>query len=123
MNGVGGIDRSKLCSTTLLPVHRTPRMVAGDSMTTYANKCQLKPLNTSDYGNKVRFTDTQLQRLKAIFPDGVCDYTKAPVGFSQTEAWLSYQDRQGRVIYGGQPLPSVGSKSARGRASGAFQLF
>lgn len=123
MNGVGGIDRSKLCSTTLLPVHRTPRMVAGDSMTTYANKCQLKPLNISDYGNKVRFTDTQLQRLKAVFPDGVCDYTKAPVGFSQTEAWLSYQDRQGRVIYGGQPLPSVSSKSARGWASAAFQLF
>lgn len=119
----GIINRENLCSTLRLPVYGTPRMVAGDSLTTYANKCQLKPLNVSNYGNTVRFSNEQLQRLHRVFPQGVCDYSQAPVGFADTIGWMSYQDRQGSVVYGGQPLPAVSSSAARGWASKAFQLF
>lgn len=120
---LGIINRKDFCSQLRVPLYRTPRMVAGDSITTYANKCQLKPLRESDYGNSVRFTQSQWQRLQAVFPNGVCDYTKDPVGFSETEAWMTYQNPQGQVIYGGEPLQPVSSKAARGWVSPAFELF
>jgi len=53
-------------------------MVAGAPLTNDIIKCQLKPINFGDY--KVTFTDAQKARLKAIFPAGVCDYSKPGVG-------------------------------------------
>ena len=41
-------------------------------------KCQLKPINFSDY--KVAFTDAQKTRMRAVFPTGVCDFSKPGVG-------------------------------------------
>jgi hypothetical protein len=63
---------------TLYPVHSEPRMVAGAPLTNDVIKCQLKPINFADY--KATFTGAQKARLKAIFPDGVCDYSKPGVG-------------------------------------------
>lgn len=120
---LGIIDRKDLCGQLRLPLYKTPRMVAGDSISTYANKCQLKPLIVSDYGNSIRFTHQQLERLKKIFPKGVCDYSQTPVGFSPTTAWMSYQNAQGNVIYGGQALPKRGNKAANGWTSAAFNSY
>jgi hypothetical protein len=53
-------------------------MVAGAPLTNDIVKCQLKPIKFAEY--KVTFTDAQKARLKAIFPAGVCDYTKPGVG-------------------------------------------
>src|SRR5499426_593223 len=61
----------------LYPVHSEPRMVAGAPLTNDIIKCQLKPINFADY--KATFTDAQKARLKAIFPAGVCDYTRPGV--------------------------------------------
>ena len=63
---------------TLYPVNSEPRMVAGAPLTNDIIKCQLKPINFADY--KVSFTDAQKARMKAIFPAGVCDYSKPGVG-------------------------------------------
>jgi hypothetical protein len=63
---------------TLYPVHSEPRMVAGAPLTNDIIKCQLKPINFADY--KVTFTDAQKARMKAVFPAGVCDYSKPGVG-------------------------------------------
>jgi hypothetical protein len=52
----------------------------------------------------------------------VCDYTKPPVGQQPTIAWLTYQDANGDVIYGGTPLPPAPIGVARGWASEAFTL-
>jgi hypothetical protein len=76
--------------------------VAGDAITTDTNKCQLKPLNRSDY--RLPFTPQQWAQLQAIFPTGVCDYSKPAVDQQPTMPWLTYQDASGRVIYGGVPL-------------------
>ena len=59
-------------------VEGTPRTVAGDPLTTDANKCQLKPLSRSDYGG-ITFTDAEWGQLQQIFPKGVCDYSKPGV--------------------------------------------
>jgi hypothetical protein len=86
-------------------------MVAGDAITTDANKCQLKPLQRSDYTLNagpvpvpIPFTDAEWSQLQAIFPSGVCDFSKPGVSQQGTIPWQTYQDAQGNVIYGGSPL-------------------
>ena len=62
----------------LYPTAPSPRMVAGESILGNSIlKCQLKPVTASDY--KVAFSNDQLARLKNIFPQGVCDYSKPGV--------------------------------------------
>lgn len=61
----------------MYPAHRTPRLVAGAPLTDDVMKCQLKPVDPSDY--KVAFTATELDELRQIFPGGVCDYSKPGV--------------------------------------------
>jgi hypothetical protein len=91
-----------LCSSLVVPVYGTPRTVAGDPITTDANKCQLGPLNRADY--PVQFTDSQWAELHQTFPTGVCDFSKPGVDQQPTIPWQTYQDSHGKVIYGGRPL-------------------
>ena len=42
-------------------------------------KCALKPVATADYKTTPTPTPEQLAKLKQIFPDGVCDYSKPGV--------------------------------------------
>lgn len=63
---------------TMYPNHSEPRIVAGAPIANDVLKCQLKPVNATDY--KVKFTAEQLARLKKIFPTGVCDFSKKGVG-------------------------------------------
>jgi hypothetical protein len=62
---------------TLYPAPAAPRAVAGAPIAHDVIKCQLKPVTTADY--TVTFTPTQLSRLNAIFPAGVCNYAVAGV--------------------------------------------
>jgi hypothetical protein len=108
-----------------IPVYGTPRTVAGDVDTADTMKCQLKPLDRNDdYGplGALTFTDAQWAQLEAAYPDGVCDYSKPPVGVQPTLTWLTYQDAAGNVVYGGTPLPPAPIGVAPGWASEAFTL-
>ena len=82
------------------------QLVAGDPLSAVTNKCQLKPLNRGDDYGPLGLTDTQWEAMQKIFPDGVCDFSKPPVGYQPTVAWLTYQKADGKVIYGGEPLPA-----------------
>ncbi len=68
----------------LYPSYSTPRMVAGEPLANNVLKCQLKPIDAADYGNKLGKDD--LPELKSIFPKGVCDYGKPGVGQVPTKA-------------------------------------
>ena len=61
----------------LYPPHLTPRLAAGAPVADDVLKCQLKPIDPADY--KVTFTPDELQRLRRIFADGVCDFSKPGV--------------------------------------------
>ena len=102
LDGEGNKVSGGQCPPGVVPVYGTPRTVAGDAITTDANKCQLRPLRRSDYA--VAFTDAEWAQLQATFPAGVCDYSKPGVSQQPTIPWLTYQDAAGRVIYGGRPL-------------------
>lgn len=101
----------------------SPRMVAGDAITTDANKCQLKPLNRNDNYGAIPFTDAQWAQMQKIFPEGVCDFSQPAVDRQLTVPWQTYQDSGGKVIYGGTAMPSPPKNSGGGWASPAFEEF
>lgn len=82
------IDATGPC-TQLYPPASTPRMRAGAPLESAALKCRLKPVRASEYG--VEFTADQAARLRAVFPDGVCNYRAPGVGQRRMKhTWLSY---------------------------------
>ena len=122
-SGIGIKLFNGLCGDLIVPVYGTPRMVAGDAITTDTNKCQLKPLNRSDNYGLIPFTDEQWKKMQTLFPDGVCDFSKPGVGQQATIPWQSYQDSINKIIYGGTAIPAAPSNSGNGWASPAFQVF
>jgi hypothetical protein len=58
----------------LFPNHRNPRLIAGAPVADDIAKCQLKPIDPRDY--RTALSPEELTRLRAIFPGGVCDYSK-----------------------------------------------
>jgi hypothetical protein len=73
----------------LYPIHAGPRLVAGGPLTNDVLKCQLKPLDASDY--PIVFSDDEWSRLARIFPHGVCDWSRPGVGqVPHTRTWLSF---------------------------------
>jgi hypothetical protein len=73
----------------LYPAHSDPRMVAGAPLTDDVLKCTLKPVTASDYSQVL--TGDQMTRLKAAFPQGVCDYSRPGVAQQRVEGtWHRY---------------------------------
>ena len=82
-----------------LPKHASPRQVAGGSLREDILKCQLKPLDPAEYAPAV-LSATQITRLQAVFPDGVCDWSKPGVGQQEAISPLTFANGPGGV-----PLP------------------
>ncbi len=61
----------------LFPFAADARLAAGGPKTNDVFKCQLKPVDAADY--KTAPNADQLAKLKAAFPQGVCDYSKPGV--------------------------------------------
>jgi hypothetical protein len=101
-DGHGNKVHDGICGPRVVPVYGTPRIVAGEPITTDQNKCQLKPLRRSDY--HIVFTNAQWAQLQSVFPTGVCDWRRPGVDQQHTIAWQTYQTATGKVIYGGRPL-------------------
>ena len=65
--------------TERFPVYSTSRIVAGGPISGDVFKCELQSVDEAIargvYGD-VTFTPDELARLRQIFPDGVCDYSR-----------------------------------------------
>jgi hypothetical protein len=70
-------DPSSRCEQ-LYPSASFPREVAGGPVANDIIKCQLRPITASDYEGA--FTADELARLRRIFPQGVCDWSRPGVG-------------------------------------------
>ena len=93
------ITDETLCNADpALAYYSSPRQVAGGPLAENVLKCSLKPLVRTDYG--IEFDDSQWSRLRAVFPDGVCDWSGHGVGMQPAKAWLDYSAGPG-----GHPLP------------------
>jgi hypothetical protein len=106
LNEAEGLPTEEACPpATTQARYGTPRTAAGEEGEAGdINKCTLKPLARSDYPATVLFTEAQWARLKAIFPEGVCDWGKLGVGQQPSVPWQTYQNPDGSVIYGGTSL-------------------
>ncbi len=69
------------------PIHMEPRLVAGAPLANDIFKCQLKPIDWSEYN--AQFAPSQQRRLERVFPDGVCDWSK--IGVEQVALAGTYQ--------------------------------
>jgi hypothetical protein len=96
-------------------------VIAGESIATDKQKCQLRRLVRSDY-YPIQFTDEQWAALQNAFPTGVCDFTKPGVSQQGATPWQTYEDDSagGAVIYGGKPLGRAPAGSGEGWTSAAF---
>jgi Tannase-like family of unknown function (DUF6351) len=74
---------------TLYPVYGDPRLAAGEPQARTTLKCALSPVATRFYTHKLSVD--QLDKLKAAFPTGICDYAK-PAMYAAPRAgtWLTY---------------------------------
>ncbi len=120
-NGAGVKLLDTTCPDEVGTVYETPRGIAGDRITADTLKCELRPFSRSDDYGLVPFTDAQWQQLETLFADGVCDYSRPPVHFDRTTAWLTYQDANGQFVYGGTPMAPVPAHSRGGWYSPAFK--
>ena len=73
----------------MYPTFAGPRAVAGGPASNNVLKCQLKAIAFGDY--KVTFSAAEKARLAAVFPNGVCDYSKPGVEQQPPRGiWLSH---------------------------------
>ena len=88
-------DAQSACND-LFPSHASPYLVAGMPLSNDVVKCQLKPVDAKDYPS---FTPVELQRLKTIFPGGVCDFSKPGVGQTRVVPWASFGPAPQNLIF------------------------
>jgi LPXTG-motif cell wall-anchored protein len=128
--GVNGTDVPlSVCDATVDPtIFSSPRIEAGggDPLVGFTDDrldCQTVPLESYDYAGQTfaqTFSAAEQATLKAVYPTGVCDYSKPGKGFQAATTWLTYQDAQGKVVYGGRPLGAEPvSSPLRAAGSGA----
>jgi hypothetical protein len=73
----------------MYPTKSNPRIAAGEPLAQDVLKCRLKSVDSRNYARSL--TADQLARLKAIFPQGVCDYSRKGVNqVPLAGTWLSY---------------------------------
>ena len=75
------------CSA-LYPVYSNARKEAGGPLAANVLKCQLKPVALEDY--PVTFTADEAARLRRIFADGVCDWSRPGVNQTPVVPWASW---------------------------------
>jgi len=112
--GTDGADVPlETCDGTVDPtIYSSPRIEAGggDPIVGFTDDrldCETMPIEAADYAGQSFeevFTPEQQEALKEAFPTGVCDYSEPGKGFQAAVTWLTYQDAQGNVISGGEPM-------------------
>jgi hypothetical protein len=85
-DGIYGV--SNQC-TQAYPVAADARRVAGAPLRDDVLKCQTRRIDASVFTRAV--TDRQLDQLRQVFPDGVCDWTQPGVGqVPLSGTWLTF---------------------------------
>ena len=89
------LDAGAKCNQ-LFPVHENVRIAAGGPIAGDILKCRLKPIDFGQY--QQTFTDSERARVRAIFPDGVCDWSRPGVNQRPLkDTWLAFP-QAGRAV-------------------------
>jgi hypothetical protein len=79
------------------PSYSFTRREAGGPLTGNTLKCALRPIAASDYS--VTFSDAEMARLRAIFPAGVCDFSRPGVEQTPVVTWASFGPAPGNLVF------------------------
>jgi hypothetical protein len=82
---------------TLYPSYASPRYIAGGPLAANILKCRLKDVDARDYA--VQFSEAELARLRSIFPDGVCDWSKRGVNQTGVVTWPSFGPSRDNLVF------------------------
>jgi hypothetical protein len=91
-------DQARCDRDPMLAYYSSIRQQAGGPLASDILKCQLRPLNPSDYQG--RLTGDQYARLTGIFKQGVCNWSAPGVGQQGATPWRTFAHGPG-----GEPLP------------------
>lgn len=103
---IGGqpVTDAAVCAAAY-PYYSNPVVQAGGPFTSDTFDCQLKPLDMADYaGITPAMTEAQFARLQAVFPNGVCDWSKPDADNQPSVPWLTYKDGPGGEPLGDAPV-------------------
>jgi uncharacterized tannase-like protein DUF6351 len=89
---------------TAYPSASFTRQVAGGPIDGNSLKCQLKPIDPRDYPGSLTAAD--LQRLRATFPGGVCDWSKPGVNQTRVVTWASFGPAPENLISSAPAVPN-----------------
>ena len=104
------------------PFYGDARIVSGSPLRDDVLKCQLMPLNRSAY--RVAFSDPQWSQMQALFPSGVCDWSKPSVGQQPNVPWLTFAAGPGAGLWASRRCPGPsGSGRPRSSARPEGQIF
>lgn len=81
----------------LWPSYSSSRKEAGGPLDGNIIKCRLKPLDPRDYG--VSFSAPEWDRLRHIFPDGVCDWSRRGVAQRSIVPWASFGPSPKNMVF------------------------
>ena len=90
-------NRPDSTCNTAYPSAGFTRLVAGGPLDANVLKCQLKPIDAKDY--PASFTASDLQRLRAIFPGGVCNWSKPGVSQTRVVPWASFGPAPENLVF------------------------
>jgi len=93
---LGSTGAAGTCNA-IWPSWHFPRAQAGASVAAHKLKCELKPVTVSDYA--VAFDASQLARLNAIFPAGVCDWSKSGVNQTSVVPYASFGPSPTNLVF------------------------
>ncbi|HJS39409.1 MAG TPA: DUF6351 family protein [Burkholderiales bacterium] len=91
-----GAAPDSVCNT-LFPSYAFPRYVAGGPLAADILKCRLEPVRRHDYA--VAFTDEEFARLRKIFPQGVCDWSRRGRGQADVVPWASFGPSRDNLVF------------------------
>lgn len=98
-------DPAAACNV-VYPRFSTLRLEIGQPLVQDVMKCHLKPINLADYAAGAFSAPANLERLNAIFPTGVCDWSLPSVGQVPATAiqWPTFVGGPGFVPLGDPPV-------------------
>ena len=82
---------------TLYPSYAFPRYVAGGPLVANIIACRLKRVDMDDYA--VPFTSAEMDRLRSIFPHGVCDWSRKGVKQTAGVPWASFGPSPDNLVF------------------------
>ncbi len=96
------IEQAQCNADKYLVPHLSPRQEAGGARTEDVLKCQLQPMDMADYGGKL--STAQTTRLQAVFPGGVCDWSRPGVGQQDSVSPLNFKAGPGGQPFSAEPV-------------------